>query len=228
MLDGRGAIPISIHSLRVEGDRVPPCSLISVIIFQSTPSVWRETGPSKSIDLPEAISIHSLRVEGDHGAAMRAVILHAISIHSLRVEGDTDLLAMLKVDLDFNPLPPCGGRPITFCVDGGITIISIHSLRVEGDSSAPCFCTMRTISIHSLRVEGDLVNSISPINSCHISIHSLRVEGDPPDFASLFSGSISIHSLRVEGDQRIMTGCQSCCHFNPLPPCGGRPAAFRP
>ena len=110
MLDGRGAIPISIHSLRVEGDRVPPCSLISVIIFQSTPSVWRETGPSKSIDLPEAISIHSLRVEGDHGAAMRAVILHAISIHSLRVEGDTDLLAMLKVDLDFNPLPPCGGR----------------------------------------------------------------------------------------------------------------------
>ncbi len=35
--------------------------------------------------------------------------------------------------------------------------------------------------------------------------------------------AISIHSLRVEGDQSTMTKCQLLSHFNPLPPCGGRP-----
>ena len=34
---------------------------------------------------------------------------------------------------DFNPLPPCGGRP-TFRRHSAYSIISIHSLRVEGDS----------------------------------------------------------------------------------------------
>ncbi len=38
---------------------------------------------------------------------------------------------------------------------------------------------------------------------------------------------ISIHSLRVEGDQNTMIKCQSLCHFNPLPPCGGRRMLLR-
>lgn len=33
--------------------------------FQSTPSMWRETGVDKSEKISCAISIHSLRVEGD-------------------------------------------------------------------------------------------------------------------------------------------------------------------
>ena len=56
---------ISIHSLRMEGD-----SLISTIpddetLFQSTPSAWRETQFEnfRAVDL--VISIHSLRMEGD-------------------------------------------------------------------------------------------------------------------------------------------------------------------
>ena len=65
MLDGVGTIPISIHSLRVEGDR-------RILTMQ-------EEG---------AISIHSLRVEGD-GAEGGARCGRKISIHSLRVEGDT-------------------------------------------------------------------------------------------------------------------------------------------
>ena len=36
-----------------------------------------------------------------------------ISIHSLRVEGDLDSDDEKGADHDFNPLPPCGGRPMT-------------------------------------------------------------------------------------------------------------------
>ena len=56
--------------------------------FQSTPSVWRETGVDKSEKISCAISIHSLRVEGDHQRHEPAVCFS-----------------------HFNPLPPCGGRP---------------------------------------------------------------------------------------------------------------------
>ena len=57
------------------------------IIFQSTPSVWRETEGMQKLKPYLYISIHSLRVEGDGG-----------------VNGTHHLAT------DFNPLPPCGGR----------------------------------------------------------------------------------------------------------------------
>ena len=41
----------------------------------------------------------------------------------------------------------------------------------------------------------------------------------------LFGRRISIHSLRVEGDTRLDNRIRDDCHFNPLPPCGGRPDA---
>ena len=78
---------ISIHSLRVEGDNVvyenpcskddfnplPPCGgrlsrnkrRLLEKLFQSTPSVWRETIEIFFKEITENISIHSLRVEGD-------------------------------------------------------------------------------------------------------------------------------------------------------------------
>ncbi len=79
------------------------------------------------------ISIHSLRVEGDCCWLVRRLTL-SISIHSLRVEGDTVDSVNFCGKRDFNPLPPCGGRPRVVC---GVFVganISIHSLRVEGDS----------------------------------------------------------------------------------------------
>ena len=38
---------------------------VPVLIFQSTPSAWRETAIQDSGGCQTAISIHSLRVEGD-------------------------------------------------------------------------------------------------------------------------------------------------------------------
>ena len=56
---------ISIHSLRVEGDSECDVLYIDDFLFQSTPSVWRETDDISAVYNVIAISIHSLRVEGD-------------------------------------------------------------------------------------------------------------------------------------------------------------------
>ena len=80
------------------------------IIFQSTPSVWRETVMGAIPEAVWTISIHSLRVEGDRPEYM--MYIHpVISIHSLRVEGDGTGRLYLPDTAYFNPLPPCGGRP---------------------------------------------------------------------------------------------------------------------
>ena len=78
--------PISIHSLRVEGD----CHHTGFHIYCP-------------------ISIHSLRVEGDAYSIMKSNC-SLISIHSLRVEGDSVIDSSIQRSPHFNPLPPCGGR----------------------------------------------------------------------------------------------------------------------
>ena len=125
--------PISIHSLRVEGDGVTPRQQLPRQQFQSTPSVWRETGMIIAAAQVLRISIHSLRVEGDYRPSaineLRTAVFQStpsvwretmadskisgkvvISIHSLRVEGDRINTEMYLAAINFNPLPPCGGR----------------------------------------------------------------------------------------------------------------------
>ena len=103
---------ISIHSLRMEGDKNFLSMTSCNCIFQSTPSAWRETQERCQIVFPA---------------------------------------------MDFNPLPPHGGRLVDALLDdvptrrfqstpsawretagapwgaGEIVSISIHSLRMEGD-----------------------------------------------------------------------------------------------
>ena len=87
---------ISIHSLRMEGDRfrqiqLPPQYHFNPLppyggrpgdfqavttrggTFQSTPSVWRETEQKSELDKLKTISIHSLRMEGDSKTAQESV-----------------------------------------------------------------------------------------------------------------------------------------------------------
>ena len=56
--------------------------------FQSTPSAWRETRLSDIEEALKSISIHSLRMEGDETGAVSPIDT-IISIHSLRMEGDS-------------------------------------------------------------------------------------------------------------------------------------------
>ena len=56
---------ISIHSLREEGDKIGLSNVTHIYLFQSTPSVRRETIDTSGINATVDISIHSLREEGD-------------------------------------------------------------------------------------------------------------------------------------------------------------------
>ena len=132
LLSSKLFFDISIHSLRVEGDLSAPSAPVTTPRFQSTPSVWRETLLITADSQCLVISIHSLRVDGDaHLLHSRAVFV--ISIHAPRVEGDPVDSVNYCGKRDFNPLPPCGGRPRGVQESFEDKDISIHSLRVEGD-----------------------------------------------------------------------------------------------
>ena len=78
----RGDACISIHALRVEGDKLKVHSKFKV-----------------------AISIHALRVEGDKIMVYYSFLLIFISIHALRVEGDKRLFVMMLAPKSFLSTP---------------------------------------------------------------------------------------------------------------------------
>ena len=107
--------PISIHSLRMEGD-IPFCC--RGIILRISIHSLRMEGDNTKLRMYEAekISIHSLRMEGDmYGVGIRRTLI-TISIHSLRMEGDAWCDTYQAVHGHFNPLPPHGGRQSHGCV----------------------------------------------------------------------------------------------------------------
>ena len=131
---------ISIHAPRVGGDRLrgspsvsvqhfnprPPCggrpsrpfSVPPSSVFQSTPPVWWATFGQVFAGEEIGISIHAPRVGGDvFDLIERAHNL--ISIHAPRVGGDPCEAIMIGGRYDFNPRPPCGGRPASAV--GGLT-----------------------------------------------------------------------------------------------------------
>ena len=168
---------ISIHSLRMEGDRLQDKTFRIYASFQSTPSAWRETTGTDDSAARLYISIHSLRMEGDSSVTARHTVSF-ISIHSLRMEGDENV---------HNP-------------DRFGEIISIHSLRMEGDQNSRRIT--RTIlafqstpsawreTLRPIIFSEDFIFQSTPSAwretliaiSLHtpfvISIHSLRMEGD--------------------------------------------------
>ena len=125
--------PISIHVPRVEDDEFiriplnvdfdfnprPPCGgrlprfaeKSRYCAFQSTSPVWRTTS--------------------DNIAERKRL---SISIHVPRVEDDTDKICVADNCIDFNPRPPCGGRPTPKSDKVSEYLISIHVPRVEDDS----------------------------------------------------------------------------------------------
>ena len=101
---------ISIHSLRMEGDGGKLCAIIMPIVFQSTPSAWRETDRVYIKYTPTA----DFNPLPPHGGRRNPSLRHfrrlGISIHSLRMEGDMRRCRRSQPGFHFNPLPPHGGR----------------------------------------------------------------------------------------------------------------------
>ena len=172
------SIAISIHALRGEGDGDHRASPISILLFQSTPSVGRAT--IMSIITFSVCKFQSTPSVGraTFKRAERNANRFGISIHALRGEGDYPQKLSACPREYFNPRPPWGGRPFDRLAHNLEYFISIHALRGEGDFSLLRFYSKFVISIHALRGEGDAF-CLFRENSCrYISIHALRGEGD--------------------------------------------------
>ena len=103
-------IPISIHSLRVEGDDWDAGDGLGRKYFNPLPPCGGRLYIFFFIELKKSISIHSLRVEGDVQEFPPCFRLR--DFNPLPPCGGR----LLQIDLrahffHFNPLPPCGGRP---------------------------------------------------------------------------------------------------------------------
>ena len=103
---------ISIHSLRKEGDYVYIILPIEHKVFQSTPSARRETTKSHCKRSASVPNFNPLPPQGGRQInSFGCLIRICISIHSLRKEGDTlAFWTFSGVSCYFNPLPPQGGR----------------------------------------------------------------------------------------------------------------------
>ena len=214
---------ISIHSLRMEGDWKLSDSIRAQCNFNPLPPYGGRLLRNPFPVAGHGISIHSLRMEGDFETSFASVGTTGISIHSLRMEGDSCWM------LEFRK-----------------TLISIHSLRMEGDSQFQCSFSCRKHFNPLPPYGGRPAAIMQHVDRCLISIHSLRMEGDGYCFYRRNELRISIHSLRMEGDQCLLDQCRdsrgfqstpsvwretlnrrlslfSRRNFNPLPPYGGRP-----
>ena len=102
---------ISIHALRVEGDKTPCSQLSSPKNFYPRPPGGGRPRAAAGLAGCALISIHALRVEGDRLLPVARENAFDISIHALRVEGDNNRRFLQWQKLNFYPRPPGGGRP---------------------------------------------------------------------------------------------------------------------
>ena len=149
---------ISIHSLRMEGDRynltsamqyadfnpLPPHGGRQEIteirekleIFQSTPSAWRET--SECVTLVSLTSFQSTPSAWRETVVAQAFRDSGTNFNPLPPHGGRLVASGVPPvhASHFNPLPPHGGRLIYHVTVACTRRISIHSLRMEGDKAA--------------------------------------------------------------------------------------------
>ena len=128
-----------------------------------------------------------------------------------------------KVELDFYPRPPQGGRRELVSFWRTDPTISIHALREEGDSRLCAFCSSgpRFLSTPSAR-RATQPELPFDVGFC-ISIHALREEGDlglryEGDNAKVF---LSTPSARRATAERVVVP-DRLKDFYPRPPRGGR------
>ena len=192
---------ISIHSLRMEGDRQKKIRHPATMIISIHSLRMEGDRITLKVDCQESISIHSLRMEGDSSNATVGNYLIHISIHSLRMEGDSYVRFSTRRTGHFNPLPPHGGRH-------AFKYLWRHEKKFQSTPSA-----WRETNSHCVLFwNADNFNPLPP--------HGGRLQKDVNNYVFRF---ISIHSLRMEGDGVVsLFGKVVGKYFNPLPPHGGR------
>ena len=169
---------ISIHSLRMEGDRLVDGFRQTIEGFQSTPSAWRETG------LYDAF----------YG---KKTNFNPLPPHGGRRQQFRRSQSMFH----FNPLPPHGGRLCDLVLFSPLYISFQSTPSAWRETRSPVLSLdLDPISIHSLRLVGDAI-PIRDAPDAYFSLHSLRMEVDDRlSITTICRICISIHSLRMEGD----------------------------
>ena len=193
---------ISIHALRVEGDKPRAADGRAFVC---------------------AISIHALRVEGDGkraGGRSHHFYFYPRPPCGGRQFNWRHFMLLFGY---FYPRPPCGGRPARLYQAARYMPISIHALRVEGDANFPgSLGQFVPISIHALRVEGDGAPCGRRALCRGISIHALRVEGDQGLWIEWTKIDDFYPRPPCGGRQGSEHYGKNHRHFYPRPPCGGR------
>ena len=129
---------ISIHALRVEGDSMR--EVVTLKEYYISIHALRVEGDVIYIFIfvfVPSISIHALRVEGDPHNMYAIACTHFISIHALRVEGDHPSAKSISKKFYFYPRPPGGGRP--FQLSTGLPQKHFYPRPPGGGRRAPFF-----------------------------------------------------------------------------------------
>ena len=171
-----GAVRISIHGPRVGADAEGGEDFVLGHISIHGPRVGAD-GPIGACAYVDLISIHGPRVGADGATGCSAANV-GISIHGPRVGADLVRSYFCRGLVNFNPRPPCGGRPIasrprnsvsrfqSTAPVWGPTLASGDRLRAYAkfQSTAP--------------VWGPTLRSFPRCANCGISIHGPRVGAD--------------------------------------------------
>ena len=102
--------------------------------FQSTPPMRGATNAKKVIQAGKLFQSTPPGWGGDDACRVRGLAAD-ISIHAPRVGGDPGHARVSRVQHNFNPRPPCGGRHIIVNSADAVTEISIHAPRAGGDAA---------------------------------------------------------------------------------------------
>ncbi len=159
---------ISIHSLRMEGDRRRQRKMLLQLYFNPLPPHGGRPLLVHINGVLFVISIHSLRMEGDV-TIPDTITSIGISIHSLRMEGDMDRAGSYGRLPAFQSTPSAWRETLAQKAIDQLYNISIHSLRMEGDFSSNTSVYNNLISIHSLRMEGDAAGQDGTVCAGHFN-----------------------------------------------------------
>ena len=150
-----------------------------------------------------------------------------MEIHAPRVGGDGICSGWTERPWNFNPRPPCGGRPVRSDLMPFTKLFQSTPPVWGATMLRPChLCTPPFQSTPP--VWGATVSRCAHGTVPWISIHAPRVGGDKTPL-NVFTGKaqISIHAPRVGGDLHLFHTTSTIFNFNPRPPCGGRLSPFR-
>ena len=217
---------ISIHSLHTEGDTSVRTCLILASDFNPLPPHGGRHSVQTRSNTPEDISIHSLHTEGDEKKLARErqqrISIHSlhtegddtektqaqinsISIHSLHTEGDNNRSFKNLIIINFNPLPPHGGRLVESPrSEQNLSFQSTPSTRRETSGNRRRNCNSHKFqSTPSTRRETRYI-TITLFFRNHFN--PLPPHGGRLNLVDWIDGffDISIHSLHTEGDRPVI------------------------